>query len=320
MAQPVNTFDSYDMRGIREDLSDVIFNIAPDETPLLTACAKVSIGNTYYEWQTDALRSAQENAHIQGDDTIAEVVAPTTRLGNYTQNFKNAVTVSGTDIALKKAGRGSEMQYQVIKKTKEHKLDIERALFLNQARVGGSSVEAPRFAGIPAWITSNVNFQTGGSPSGANPTGDGTNARTDNSVVTAFSQVKFDDVMQKIWVSGGKPDTVYLNAFQMNVALGFTGNNNQRSNITAKDETVIKHMAVYVTPWGTVTWKPSRHIRPRDVIVVQDDMWAVGIARSTKTEELAKTGDNEKRQIVTELTLVCRNQAASGAVYDNTIV
>jgi hypothetical protein len=77
-------------------------------------------------------------------------------------------------------------------------------------------------------------------------------------------------------------------------------------------------MAVYVTPWGTVEWKPTRENRSRDVFVMQDDMWAVATLRPTKNEQLAKTGDNEKRQVVTELTLVCRNEAASGGIFDNT--
>ncbi len=104
----------------------------------------------------------------------------------------------------------------------------------------------------------------------------------------------------------------------MNLALGFTGNNNQRSNITAEAEKVIKHMAVYVTPWGTVEFKPTRENRGRDVFILQDDKWAVAVLRATKNEELAKTGDNEKRQVVTELTLVSRNEAASGGIFDNT--
>lgn len=319
MAQPVNTLDSYDVKGIREDLSDVISNISPDETPFYSACAKVSAANTFHEWQTDTLRASQDNAHIEGDDTIAEARGVTVRLGNYTQIFKNSVTIPGTDGSLKKAGRDKEMAYQVLKIAKEQKLDIERALFANQARSAGSSVAARRLAGAPAWITSNVNFQTGGSPSGANPTGDGTDARTDNSVLTAFSQVKFDDVMQKAWVSGGKPQTVYLSAFQMNVAQGFIGNNNQRSNLDANKNVVRNYMAMYATPWGDVTFKPTRENRSRDVFIMQDDMWAIGMLRPTFNSELAKTGDNDKRQVITELTLICRNQAASGAVYDNTI-
>ena len=317
MAQPTNTLDSYDVKGIREDLSDVIYNISPEETPFYTACAKGKATNTLHEWQTDTLRSSADNAHIEGDDTIAEARAVTSRLGNYTQIFKNAVTIPGTDMGLNKAGRAREMAYQVLKIAKEQKLDIEKAMFANQARSAGSSIAARRLAGAPAWITTNVDFQSGNG--GANPTGDGTDARTDDGTPTAFSQTKFDNAMQQIWVSGGKPDSVYLSAFQMNVALGFVGNNSQRSTITAEAEKVIKHMAVYVTPWGTVEFKPTRENRSRDVFIMQDDMWGVGVLRATRNEELAKTGDNEKRQVLTELTLICRNEAASGAVYDNTV-
>jgi Family of unknown function (DUF5309) len=287
-----------------------------EETPFYTACAKAKASNTLHEWQTDALRSSGDNAHIEGDDTIAEARSATVRLNNRTQIFKNSVVIPGTDQGLNKAGRAREMAYQVLKIAKEQKLDIEKAMFANQAKVAGDSSTARRMAGVPSWLTTNTNFQSGSS--GADPTGDGSNARTDDGTPTAFSQTKFDAVMQSIWVSGGKPDSVYLSAFQMNLALGFTGNNNQRSNITAEAEKVIKHMAVYVTPWGTVEFKPTRENRARDVFIMQDDMWAVGVLRATKNEELAKTGDNEKRQVVTELTLVCRNEKSSGGIYDNT--
>ena len=288
-----------------------------EETPFYTACAKAKASNTLHEWQTDALRSSGDNAHIEGDDTIAEARSATVRLNNRTQIFKNSVVIPGTDQGLNKAGRAREMAYQVLKIAKEQKLDIEKAMFANQAKVAGDSSTARRMAGVPSWLTTNTNFQSGSS--GADPTGDGSNARTDDGTPTAFSQTKFDAVMQAIWVSGGKPDSVYLSAFQMNLALGFTGNNNQRSNITAEAEKVIKHMSVYVTPWGTVEFKPTRENRARDVFIMQDDMWAVGVLRATKNEELAKTGDNEKRQVVTELTLVCRNEKSSGGIFDNTV-
>lgn len=316
MAQPVNTFDSYTVQGIREDLSDIIYDVSPEETPFYTRSSKVKAKNTYHEWQTDALRAAAVNAHIEGGDTTPEARTATVRLGNYTQIFKNAVAIPGTDDGMGKAGRAREMAREVLKVSKEQKLDIEKALFANQARAAGSSTAARYMAGVPAWLTTNTNFQSGSS--GADPTGDGTNARTDDGVPTAFSQTKFDAVMQAIWEAGGKPDTVYLSAFQMNVSLGFTGNNNQRSNVTAKDETVIKHMSVYVTPWGTVEFMPSRLNRSRDVFIMQDDMWAIGVLRATRNEALAKTGDSEKRQVVTELTLCAKNEKASGGIFDNT--
>jgi hypothetical protein len=316
MAQPSNTFDSYDAVGIREDLSDVITNISPEETPFHTKSAKTRARNTLHEWQTDSLRASAANAHIEGDATTAEARSATTRLGNYTQIFKNAVVVPDTDEGLDKAGRAREIAYQTLKIAKEQKLDIEKALFDNNARAAGNSTTARELAGAPAWLTSNTDF---GANEGADPTGDGTDARTDETTtLIAFDQARFDGVMQSIWENGGNPDTVYLSAFQMNKALAFTGNNNQRSAVQAGDERVIKSLAVYVTPWGTIEFMPSRENRSRDVFIMQDDMWEVATLRPTKNVALAKTGDNTTRQVVTELTLVCKNEAANGGVFDNT--
>ena len=319
MTQPANTFDSYDAVGIKEDLSDVIYNVTPEATPFYSKCRKSTAKNTFVEYQTDTLRASGVNAHIEGDATTAAARTATTRLGNYTQIFKDAVVIPDTDQGLSKAGRAREIAYQTLKIDKEQKLDIEKALFANQARVTGSASVARKLAGVPAWLITNVDFVTGGSPSGANPTGDGTDARTDDGTPTAFSQAKFDGVMQSIWEEGGKPDTVYLSAFQMNKALAFTGNNNQRSTVQAGDSKVIKSLDVYVTPWGTVEFMPSRENRSADVYIMQDDMWEVSVLRPTKNVELAKNGDNTTRQIVTELTLLCRNEKASGGIFDNTV-
>ena len=312
MAQPSNTFDSYDAVGIREDLSDVITNISPEETPFFTKCRKTTARNTLVEWQTDALRASAANAHIEGDETTANAMTATTRLNNRTQIFKNAVTVPDTDEGLDKAGRQREIAYQVVKIAKEQKLDIEKALFDNNAKVAGNSTTARELAGAPSWLTSNITNTGSG---GADPTGDGTDARTDGTQ-TAFAQADFDSCMQSIWDNGGTPETVYLSSFQMNVALDFTGNNNQRSSVQAGDERVIKSLAVYVTPWGTVEFIPSRENRSRDVFIMQDDMWEVATLRPTKNVELAKTGDATKRQVVTELTLCAKNEAANGMVVD----
>ena len=317
MSQPANTFDSYDVKGIREDLENVIYDISPEETPFYSSLKKVKASNTYHEWQTDSLRSSAANAHIEGDDTAGEARTATTRLGNYTQIFKNAVIIPDTDEGLDKAGRAAEMAYQVLKIAKEQKLDIEKALFDNNKYEVGSATAARELAGCGAYVKSNV-ANIGGS-GGANPTGavPGNTARTDGTA-TVFTQADFDTVMQGIWESGGNPDTVYLSAFQMNLALGFTGYNNQRSHIEATSKTVVKAVDIYVTPWGTVEFTPSRENRGRDVWIMDSEMWACGVLRPTKNTELAKTGDSTKRQVLTELTLISKNEAASGLVADCT--
>ena len=199
-----------------------------------------------------------------------------------------------------------------MKIAKEQKLDIEKALFDNNAKVAGNSSTARELAGAPVWLTSNITNTGSG---GANATGDGTDARTDGTQ-TAFTQADFDSCMQSIWENGGNPDTVYLSAFQMNVALSFTGNNNQRSQVQAGDETIVKSLAVYITPWGSIEFLPSRQNRSRDVLIFQDDMWEIATLRPTKNVALAKTGDNTTRQVTTELTLCAKSEAANGMVAD----
>jgi len=313
MAQPTNTFDTYDSVGIREDLSNVIYNVSPEETPLLSSIAKVKASSTLHEWQTDTLRDSAVNAHIEGDDTVAEARTATTRLQNSTQIFKNAVVTSGTDDVVDNAGRGKEMSYQIVKVGQEQKLDMEAALMANQARVAGNSTTARKMAGLGAFVKTNVtNVGTGG----ANPAGDGSNARTDGTA-TVFSQADFDSAMQRIWAEGGKPDCVILSAFQMDKALGFVGNNNQRS--TGASGKVENLLNVYVTPWGSVEFIPARENRSRDVWIVEKDKLALAQLRPMKSQALAKTGDNEKRQVVGECTLVVRNEKALGLVADCTV-
>ncbi len=317
MAQPANTFDSYDVKGIREDLENVIYDISPEETPFYSSLKKVKASNTYHEWQTDSLRSSAANAHIEGDDTAGEARTATTRLGNYTQIFKNAVIIPDTDEGLDKAGRAAEMAYQVLKIAKEQKLDIEKALFDNNKYEVGSASAARELAGCGAYVSSNV-ANIGGS-GGANPTGSvpGNTARTDGTA-TVFTQADFDTVMQSIWEAGGNPDTVYLSAFQMNKALEFTGYNNQRSHIEATSKTVVKAVDIYVTPWGTVEFTQAEKTEEEMFWIMDSDMWACGVLRPTKNTELAKTGDSTKRQVLTELTLISKNEAASGLVADCT--
>jgi len=317
MAQPSNTFDSYDYaNAINEDISQIIHNVTPYDTPFYSKCRKTTAKNTLHEWLTSSLRASAANSHIEGDATTAEARTQESRLSNYTNIFKNSVIVSDTDEGLDHIGKARRMAYEMLQVAREQKLDIEKALFASNPKVAGNATTARELAGAPTWMVTNVNFVS--ASSGANPTGDGTDAPTDSGAPTAFTQTKFDDVLQSMWENGGTPSTCYLSAFQMNKALAFTGNNNQRANVVAGDERVINSLSIYLTPWGQVAFQPSRENRSRDVFIMQDDMWEVPVLRGTKNVALAKTGDNSQRQVVTELTLCCKNEKSSGIIRDNT--
>lgn len=313
MTQPTNTFDSYDSIGNREDLFDKIYNVDPDETPFLSKIGKVKASNTYHEWQTDGLDApSATNANIEGDDTTAGAVTPTVRLGNYTQIFKKAVTISGTTESVKRAGRGKEMAYQLMLKAKALKTDIESSLFANNAQVAGNATTARELAGVPTWLTSNTSAGAGGSDA----TGDGSDARTDGTQ-RAFTEATLKTVLASIWDnSGQKPDAIYLGSFNKQAASGFTGGNTSFQK--AESAKLTAYYDVYEYDFGRVDIIPSRHVRSRDAIVANTKMWALAELRSMKQERLAKTGDSEKFQIICESTLVCRNEKASGGVFDLT--
>lgn len=313
MAQPTNTFDTYDAEGIREDLFDKIYNVDPDGTPFLSKMAKVKAKGTYHEWQTDGLDApSATNAAIEGDDTTAGAVTPTVRLGNYTQILKKAVVIAGTTEATTRAGRGREQAYQKLLKGKALKTDMEMSAFANNASVAGNSTTAREMAGVPTWLTSNTSAGTGG----ADATGDGTDARTDGTQ-RAFTEAMLKGVLASIYDnSGKKPDCVFLGSFNKQAASAFTGSSTRFDK--GEDAAVTAHVDVYEYDFGKVRFEPSRHVRSRDALIITTDMWAWADLRPMFDEALAKTGDADKFQIIAESTLVCRNELANGGVFDLT--
>ena len=185
MAQPTNTFDTYDgANSIREDLADVIYNISPSETPFMSNAAKGTASSTLYEWQTDSLADTAANAQIEGDDYDGDARTATVRLNNRTQISAKSVTISGTDDAVDNAGMSTQMAYQLAKMGKELKRDMERAFVgIENAKVAGNASTARELASVGTWYGGNKpgtssaagNFSTNGSPS-ATPSGDGSTA------------------------------------------------------------------------------------------------------------------------------------------------
>jgi len=128
MAQPTNLYDTYDTTGIREDLVDVIYNISPEDTPILSAIPRAIAKQTKHEWQIDSLAAAASNAVIEGDDATIDAATATARKQNFTQIMDKVIAVSGTQSSVDAAGRADEMAYQIAKKSKELKKDMELAL------------------------------------------------------------------------------------------------------------------------------------------------------------------------------------------------
>lgn len=310
MTQPTNTFDSYDAIGNREDLANIIDMISPTDTPFLSGIAKIAATATNHEFQTDALAApSSTNAVIEGDDATTEALTPTVRLGNFTQISDKVPRVTGTQNAVDSAGRSDEMAYQIMKKAKELKNDVESSLLASNAKVGGSSSVARECAGIPAWLATNVSVGATGSAA----TGDGTDTPT-NGTQRPFTEVLLQGVLASCWDEGGNPDTIMVGSFNKQAASAFTGNATR--NINSGEKKLVTAIDVYVGDFGDLVIIPSRHMRARDALVLEMDKWKFAVLRDFQSSPLAKTGDTEREQMLVEYTLQASNEAASGAVFD----
>jgi hypothetical protein len=313
MTQATNTFDTYDAVGIREDLQDVIYSISPTETPFMSAAAREQVKNTFHEWQTDSLAAAvTNNAVIEGDEATLDASTATSRIGNYTQIMDKTVVITGTQEAVDKAGRASELAYQIAKKSKELKRDIESTLLTNQARAVGSSSAARTFASMGAWIATNSNKASDGTDPTAS---DGSDARNDGTQ-RSLTEDMLKDVIKGTWNAGGNPSVIMVGPFNKQKISGFTGGNTRFD--ASEDKTLYTSIDVYSSDFGDLEVVPNRFSRDRDALVLDMDYWSVGFLRDFTMHELSKTGDAEKRQILAELTLISRNEGASGGVFDLT--
>ena len=197
-------YQTYQSIGNREDLSDVIYNIAPTDTPLLNTLARGKATAVYHEWQTDSLAAATTaNAAVEGADASDATMSPTTRLGNYTQIVQKTIKISGTLESVDKAGRKSEKAYQLSKASAELKRDIETILTANQGRSAGDASTARTMGAMLSWIKTNTS-KSSGTTAGADPTTIGVSTRTDG-IQRAFTETILKDVVQKVYSSGGNP-------------------------------------------------------------------------------------------------------------------
>jgi len=321
MALVSNTITRYDAtKVVREDLSNVITNISPEDTVFLSNIGQEKADQTYHEWLTDSLKTATaDNAAIEGDEATPDARATQNRVGNYTQISRIVIGVTGTIEAVKKAGMKGMMAYEIAKAGAEIKNDIETAILSNNAAVVGNNSTARKTAGIQAWLRTNVSKASDGSNPTMSSTNDGyPNAGRTAGTARTFTEAMLQDVLQKVWEQGGNAKMVLMNGFQKRKASTFAGIAGIRNNVANGPATVVGSADVYVSDWGRVSFVPSRFQPTNVAYVVDPSKAAVAFLRNYQTEELAKTGDAEKRMLLAEYCLKVHTEKAHGIVADLT--
>jgi hypothetical protein len=312
------TYQTYTAIGQREDLSDVIYNISPTETPFLNSVGKSKATAIYHEWQTDSLAAAStSNAAVEGATASDATISPTVRVGNRTQISQKTIKISGTLDAVNKAGRKSEKAYQLAKASSEIKRDMEATLLSNQTAANGNSTTARNLGGLQAWLASNTSNGSGGS-AGAN----GTTART-TGTDRAFTATLLNTVMQSAFTNGGSPTLLLVTPAQKVVASTFSGIATRYRDVPANQQAQIINAAdVYVSDFGIIQIVPDRFIPNADnddtAFLLDTEMAAVAYLRPFQTNELAQVGDADLTQLLVEYTLEVKNEAAHGIISDLT--
>ena len=320
------TYSTYEQIGIREDLSDAIYDISPMETPFMSTVRRgAPAKNRFIEWQKDALASATAVNHAyEGEDMVALTATPTSRLRNYCQINAKGIIVSGTANAVSTAGREQELAYQIAKRSKEIKRDIEKQLTGNLASSAGTAATtARRSAGFEAWITTNsVYGGTAGATDGADGgyTAAGTvTAATDGSSsnLVTFTEAKLKSVIALCWAAGGQPTTLMVGSFNKRrvssfagITTKFTDFNNSASS--SKGLAIVGAADIYLSDFGKLQVVPSRFSRDRTALLIDWEYWSMHYLRPFFVQEIAKAGDAEKRQLLCEWTLCSKNEGASG--------
>jgi len=318
-------FRTYTAIGQREDLANTIYNIAPTETPVVSSIGKTKATATYHEWQTDNLAAASQAGLIEGADASGASDTPTVRVGNRTQIQGKTVHVSGTLDAVDKAGRKTETAYQLAKAGQELKRDMEKTILGNVAQNAGSASVARLLGSIQTWLLTNfVTEATAGSPAGP-VGGNGTAVRTSagSGNYLAFGEDKLKAAVKSCFENGGNPTLLVVPPTQKQAVSAFAGIAEQRFMApAAKQTTIIGAADVYLSDFGTLSVVPNRFMTGdtaddgEQAFVLDPEFAGVAFLRPFQTNELAKTGDSEKTQLLVEYTLEVKNEAAHAIIAD----
>ena len=309
-----NTFTSFDAKGIREELANVISNIAPEETPFTSNVGSENVSNTFFEWQVDDLANVDVTPVIDGDDVSSfDATTATVRVGNYTQIRRRSMIIADNLGFQDLAGRNDEVAYQLAKRGKEIKRDLETIYTGNTARSAGSASAGRVTAGLGAWIATNVNK----AGDGTNPTAvDGSDARNDGTK-RDFTEAMLKDVMQLAYKQGGNPSMLMVGPYNKTVVSGFAGIAAQRYQApTDGPTTIIGAADVYLSDFGALTVVPNRFSRERDAWCLDTEYASIATLRPIQKVDLARTGDAEKSMLICETGVKISNEKAHGLIAD----
>ena len=317
MAVTANTNETYDVSTIREDLADALASISPTETVFMSTIGSRNVSNTYFEWSEVDLAAAATNSQVEGDASLTNN-APTNaiRKGNYTNISAKVVEVSDTNQSVNGVANAQTVAKQVAYKLSELKRDMEKMALDNVAASAGASGTARTTAGLPAFLTTNTERgATGADPTTSGAGGAGyPNAAATDGTARAITEALLKSVIASCWDNGADPSIVLCGSSQKQTISGFTGNATKYQEVDGKKLTAA--VDIYVSDFGTLQIVPARHIRARDVFVLDPSYAKIAYLQTARQKPLARTGLSERRLISCEWGVEVTSEKAHGVIAD----
>ena len=239
-------------KSLAEDVSDFIYMIDPEETPLLTMLKKKRASSVSHEWLSDALDSAASNAKQEGELYAAANQAARTRYRNPCQISWRAYEVSGSMEVVSQYGIKSEMAHEAVKKMKELKLDVDLDLWQNASNdsTSGSSMSARNTEGYHAMISANA------VPDAASGT-----AQIALAAVTGdAAELQFNLIVSEVYASGPKSDVCFMLPSVKRLVSRWTGVATKFFN--QDDRTFTNIIDFYESDFGTIRFVMDRNMQP----------------------------------------------------------
>jgi hypothetical protein len=307
MAKVTNAFDTYSATADREDLSNIIYNISPMQTPFMSSIGTRNVKNVVFDWQTEVLPTPSSSGELEGFELSRSAAQATVRESNVCMISKRDATVSGSQEVSDAAGKRSEMAHQLALMAKALKRDMEEALCQNGAKTTGNATTARVTGGFESWVETNVSRGSGGS-------GAGNGAAPVDGTQRALTEDLLKDVLQLSFENGGEPSLAICGPHNKQIISGFTGRSSARQMIDAN--TVEASVSIYSSDFGELQIVPSNRSREKSLLLVDPEYAKVAYLRNFQTVDIATIGDAETKMIVVEYGLEVSNEKAHGIVAD----
>jgi hypothetical protein len=290
----LTTYTTYDQVGKKEDVSDIITDITPTDTPFFTMIRSEKVNARTFSWLEDSLAAAANNAQVEGADATMATLTDATERTNNTQILHKAFQVSATADAIGTYGRAKETAYQLGKALKEIKRDLERAYVgVDNAAVAGTSSVAREMDSATQQISTSVD-------AGANAT-------------DALTEAKLLELGEDCFNNGSDPSVFMIKPADAQIVAGFSAASGRNREI-AQGRNLVNVIDLYVSPYGEYKVVLNRHQITTHAFLIDPSMWRSCVLRPFSRTLLASAGDSEKHFVVGEYSLKHMNYAADGMI------